>query len=283
MRSSPRLLLAGAAACAVAYGLVMLAAFVMPGGTWVDGISLAGLSSLRASATISSLATGVVAACDTAPFALLASALVVFSLATRGLRRTAAVALLLGGANLSSQLLKPLSEVRPASAWSGVPRIDLPSFPSGHATAAMSLALAAVLVAPRAWRPFAAAVGGAFAVGVGVSTVIEIWHYPSDVIGGFLLATGWALVALAALRAVEARWPEAGTIRGAARHAIAPVGAPLVAVAALAGLVIAALHADEIARFAQRHTTAAGMVGAIALSAGVLLAAVAKLAGQPAR
>ena len=34
------------------------------------------------------------------------------------------------------------------------------------------------------------------------------WHFPSDVIGGFLLATGWALVLLAGLRALDARYPE---------------------------------------------------------------------------
>jgi hypothetical protein len=192
------------------------------------------------------------------------------------------VALLLVGANVSSQVLKPMTGVRDVSASLGSSPIHLPSFPSGHATAAMSLALAVVLVVPRAWRPLAAAVGGAFAVGVGLSVVIETWHYPSDVVGGFLLATGWALVALAGLRAAEARWPSAGIIRGAARIALAPLAMPVLAGASIVALLVLIPHAAGIATFTHAHTTAVGVAGAIAASAAVLLAAVTKLADRPA-
>src|SRR2546421_1707490 len=199
MRSSPRTLVGAAAACAAAYALLMAVAFSTYDARWLDVTALGGLSSLNRSATIHDLATWISHTCDTAPFALACLALAAFALVTRGPRRAGAVAVLLIGANTSSQILKPLGGVRDVSAWPLVSPIHSPSFPSGHATAAMSLALAVVLVAPRAWRPLAAAVGGAFAVGVGLSVVIETWHYPSDVVGGFLLATGWALVALAGL------------------------------------------------------------------------------------
>ena len=47
--------------------------------------------------------------------------------------------------------------------------------------------------------------------------VILGWHFPSDVVGGFLLATGWALVIAAGLRSANERWPEhAGRTRATA-------------------------------------------------------------------
>src|SRR3954451_5260852 len=127
MRSSPRLLLAAAAACAAVYGLVMLAAYVLPGGPWVDAVSLGGLASLRGSATINTLARDVANTCDAAPFALASIALLAFALATRGPRRTAAVAALLVGANVSSQLLKPMSTLRDGALAPGLPHILAPS------------------------------------------------------------------------------------------------------------------------------------------------------------
>jgi membrane-associated phospholipid phosphatase len=71
----------------------------------------------------------------------------------------------------------------------------------------MALAWAAILVAPRAARPVIAALGGAFALAVGASLLLLAWHLPSDVLGGYLVATLWAALALAALRAAERRWP----------------------------------------------------------------------------
>jgi membrane-associated phospholipid phosphatase len=263
--------------------LLVLFAFTSYAGRSVDVTALGGLASLNRSATIHELATWIPRICDTAPFALASVALAAFALATRGPRRTAAMGVLLIGANVSSQILKPATGLRDVSAWPGVSPIHSPSFPSGHATAAMSLALALVLVAPRAWRPIAAAVGGVFVVAVGLSVVIETWHYPSDVVGGFLLATGWALVALAGLRAAEARWPTGGTIRGAARIALAPLAAPLLACASIAALALLALHARGIASFTGEHTTAVGVAGAIAATGAGLLAAVTKLADRPAR
>src|SRR5918912_684749 len=71
------------------------------------------------------------------------------------------------------------------------------SFPSGHTMAATAIAGAAAYVLPRAWlRGAAAIVGGAWAVEVGVSSVVQHNHYPSDVVGG------WS----AALAAVTALW-----------------------------------------------------------------------------
>ena len=70
-------------------------------------------------------------------------------------------------------------------------------YPSGHAAVAMSLALAALLVAPPRSRP-AVALWGAIGVSLfGYLTFAEgHYHHPSDVVGGFLVALALASVAL---------------------------------------------------------------------------------------
>jgi membrane-associated phospholipid phosphatase len=93
----------------------------------------------------------------------------------------------IGGAVAVSTLVKGVVERPPIE---GPP--DEYSFPSGSAT--WSLATAAVLVllarSPRE-RLLAAAAGAALALGLGAVIVWEEWHYPSDVLAGWLLALGW--------------------------------------------------------------------------------------------
>jgi membrane-associated phospholipid phosphatase len=112
----------------------------------------------------------------------------------RGLREAATAGALILGANVTTQLLKQaLAEPR---FYPGLLRqIDPASWPSGHATASASLALAAYLLFPRT-RPY----GIAFALAVGVAVVANSWHYPSDVLGGYAVAGGWAAVAAITLR-----------------------------------------------------------------------------------
>jgi len=68
----------------------------------------------------------------------------------------------------------------------------LTSFPSGHATVAMSLALALVLVVPARLRLPVGAVGLAYAIVVGGAAVTSAWHRASDVLGADLVALAWA-------------------------------------------------------------------------------------------
>jgi membrane-associated phospholipid phosphatase len=73
------------------------------------------------------------------------------------------------------------------------------SLPSGHASIAMALALAIVMVVPVAWRPGAAVLGGAGAAFVSVGTIVAGWHRPSDVLVADLLAVTMASVVCVAL------------------------------------------------------------------------------------
>ena len=110
------------------------------------------------------------------------------------------------GANLTTQVLKHLLSHEKAQqllGGSASPRRSV-AFPSGHATAAASIAIAFAFVVSRRWLPLTAAVGAAFALAVGCSVVVIAWHYPSDVLGGFLVASGWGFVVLSAYRALAA-------------------------------------------------------------------------------
>src|SRR3954471_14895862 len=140
---------------------------------------------------------------DPLPY-LLAGAPLIFWAVKRGLpRRAVAVASLLVVTGACTQALKHLLAQPRFEAWLGVNQIGEASWPSGHATAAMTLALCAVLVAPVALRPAVAVLGGAFAAGVGYAVIVLAWHFPSDVLGGFLMAGSWTALAVAVLRAVE--------------------------------------------------------------------------------
>ncbi len=135
----------------------------------------------------------------------------------RGRPRSAlAVVAIILGANVTTELLKHVL------AEPSLPFMPAPSWPSGHSTAVMSLALASVLAAPTRLRPVAAALGASLAIAVGYSVIATGMHYPSDVVGGFLVAATWTLTAVAGLLAAE-RWrPSSSPRRGSDLDARGP-------------------------------------------------------------
>jgi membrane-associated phospholipid phosphatase len=266
MPRSPRTLLAWAGACAGAFVAVLLGAYFTGPGRWLDGAALEGFMRVQRP-LVRSITEPVAHLVDPLPYGLLGGSLVAVALARGARARAAAVAGLLAATGISSQVLKELLAHPRYHDFLGYAQILPDAFPSGHATAAMSLALGAVLVVPPAWRAQTAAAGGAFALAIAYSILALGWHFPSDVAGGLLLATGWALVALAAVRAREARAgdPAHGAGEEPARPARA-VAAPLVAVAALAAgsaLALTAAYARELAGYAERHTAAVAVAAAL--------------------
>ncbi len=124
-----------------------------------------------------------------ASLALVGGGIAALALVARGARTAFACLLLLVGANVTTQILKHgLAARHGVNVSYGFAH----SFPSGHATVALSLGLALVVAAPPDLRVPAAVAAAAYATAVGAALVILGSHMPSDVAGGFCVATAWA-------------------------------------------------------------------------------------------
>jgi membrane-associated phospholipid phosphatase len=217
--------------------------------------------------------------CNPNPYVYFCGAVVLTALARRRPGVALVIAAILLGANVTTQLLKPLlAAPRPLPQSVGV--VAAAAWPSGHATAAMSLALCSVLAAPARLRPVVAALGAAFAVAVSYSFLTLGWHFPSDVFGGFLVATVWTLLGIAVLFTVRARFRSEATAevreRSSVGEALRPPAAALLGALGLAAMVaLARPHA--VVSYAQAHTTF--VLGASAIAAfGLVLSTVVMLA-----
>jgi undecaprenyl-diphosphatase len=115
-------------------------------------------------------------------------------------KRVRSELVLLGGTAasllLTSLLKGQFDRVRPHV----VPWLDMPtnaSFPSGHSSNTMAILLLFALLAGGGWRTWAA-VG--LALLVGLTRIVLGVHWPSDVLGGWLIGAGVALLAFAFAR-----------------------------------------------------------------------------------
>lgn len=194
-----------------------------------------------------------------------------------------AALLLVGGASLTTYAMKAALAHPRYRALLGIEALSSNAYPSGHTTAAMALGLAGVLVAPPRWRP-AAAVGAAwYGVAVGISLVMLGRHYPSDVIGAFLVSGSFGLLTVAVLRAFE-REPKASPALGWPLRARAEAGdgALLGICAALGGgaLLLALTRADAIGSYASAHTSAVAAGCGIALASTLLVYGIAAEANE---
>jgi membrane-associated phospholipid phosphatase len=230
-------LLIAAAGCAVAAAFVYVAVTFSSRVQAVDAAADHGFIGLRRP-SLEPIAQAVAHSVNPVPLMLMALVLVGIAVARGRYRVAAAVVVILVGANVTTQILKPALADARFGEWLGHAQINPASWPSGHSTAAMAIALCAVLVAPARFRPAVAAVGAVFAVAIAYSLITLGWHWPADVLGGFLVAATWTLVAVAGLREADVRWA-AGTGRGAVlrlRETLTPA-----AVAAAGALVVVAL------------------------------------------
>jgi membrane-associated phospholipid phosphatase len=140
----------------------------------------------------------------------------------------------------------------------------------------MTLALCAVMVAPRRLRPLVATAGGLFALAVAYAVLVFVHHFPSDVVGGFFVAAIFTLLAVALLR----RWPD--PVHETAEAEREPPSLwPAVALAAtsvIAGLALAFQHPSALATHLAGHPSFVIAAAAIAALAGVLAAVLARSA-----
>lgn len=115
----------------------------------------------------------------------------VLAVARRSWQLALQVTLLVGGANLTTQVLKRSVLERPEYLDVGAN-----SLPSGHTTVAASIAAALVLMVPRQVKPLAAILGAAYAAITGVSTMVGGWHRPADVVAAITVVLAWSGVAI---------------------------------------------------------------------------------------
>lgn len=271
-----RTILVGFAACCTTLCVaVYVVALGTPRGRTFDGETFGQVPRAGASAPVERISAAAVATIDVGSLVLLGGGIVLIALLRARLGAAVAAAVVIAGANLTTQFAKPALEHADPLGGDSL-RAYHGSFPSGHATVAMSLALALVIAIPAALRLPAALVGAAYAALVGVSLLAGRWHYASDVAGGYLVAGAWAGVVAAALPPRETP-----TQRGAARLGAA-LSALLVGLFLLMMAVAVHRHPGALIHFEyRRHLLFAALaLPALALA---LAATLATLLQQPAR
>lgn len=187
----------------------------------------------------------------------------------------------IGGAILTTTILKQVL-TRPDLLIDG--RLWANSFPSGHATIAFAVGVAATLVAPPRARRLASVLAVAYGSAVGIAVIAAGWHRPSDVAGAFFVVTAWAAMAalldllLERRRSASAQWPRPSVAR---QYLV--IGGVLLALAYVATLAIVAAGRAGAIDWTAVNAAFAGACVAVAGLAAVLMAALlaATRASQP--
>lgn len=251
-------------------------------GQLFDTIALAGNRIGRDE--VDGLASTLLNAVSVVSLAVATVVIAVIALARGRVLLTLVVTLFVVAANLTSQMFKwglyrPDFGVDPERAGAGN------SFPSGHATVAMSVAIALVLVLPPRARGVGAVIGAIYAGVAGVATMSLGWHRPSDVVGSVLIAGVWA--AVSGLLLVLAQGRDVAVRSGDARPfavALLALAGVLLLVAAAAAFrmtdAVASTPIDELGRrrlFTAYAGAAAGIIGATAAVMALVLSTVQRV------
>jgi membrane-associated phospholipid phosphatase len=261
----------GCAACVAGLVALMLAAYYDAGAQRLDATALYGFTTLD-TGLLRGAVWGFVLIGGVFPLAL--GLIGLYYLAGRWGRRREAIAatVVVVAANVTTEILKLALAHPRIQPILGPHQVNAASFPSGHATSVMSMAIAALLVVPPRWRAVTATGGAALVFGVTFSVLVLRWHFPSDVLGGLLVATGYGFAAVAALRYLEAG-PEQR--RMAAMIPGPPSRRTLEAAAAAVVFAVAAFalsRAESILAYAGTYTTTVLAALAISSLAAALLA-----------
>lgn len=270
----PRTALLGAGSSLVLLAMVWFATAHVGIFRHADDSGFVQFYNLHDHSTVVWVARHFVRAFDPDPYVYLVLVPLVVALLRRRPRVVLAIGAIVLGANATTELLKHVvSSPRPVDPFFG-----FSSWPSGHSTAAMSLVLVSVLAVPARVRPAAAALGACLAIAVGYSLLATGLHYPSDVLGGFLVAATWTLAVVGGLLAAEGRWPLNRISSSPPVSLRAVLGAPgaVIGGAALLGMILAVSRPHDVISYARVHQAfvveAAGIAAlSLALSTAVLL------------
>ena len=187
----PLLSLLVAALCAAATALLARSAVGTASGQRLDQLTLSGSRGHEGRlAQLAELAVGTVSMS-------VIIALLVLTTAIALLRRRPGLlvplAALVLGANLTTQVVKHLLLSREVLGPGIEPTAN--SFPSGHTTLAATAMIALVLASGRA-RPLIAPLGVLWSTAVGLGTLVNGWHRPSDVLGAVAVTATWTFLVL---------------------------------------------------------------------------------------
>jgi membrane-associated phospholipid phosphatase len=255
---------AAAAACSVGLVATGVLGLAVDAGRAGDAAILHGFTGLDGSRVHSGIKTIAVLA-DPVPYLLIGSACIGVALTRRRAWRALATATVLVGSAATTHALKHLIPQARYQDWLFGDQTRA-SWPSGHATAAMTLALCAVMVAGPAWRAASALAGGAYAVGLTYATLALTWHYPSDMLAGFFVAGLWISLALVVLSRLEGDHSRGDPLRRLV--GLSAVGATGALIAtAIVGVASGRAPVDA----AERASAAAGALAIAALALALLV------------
>ena len=269
-----------AAGCGIALVVVLLAAYFGGPIARADATALQGMRSLsEGHQSVATLTNGLAHSVDL-PYTVALLGLICGVGVAIGRRRQAVAALaFVALANVMTQVLK-ISAAHPRYQSVLAPhQLGTEAFPSGHATAVASLVLAAVLVAPASRRLLVAIAGAGYALAVSIALVIAGWHFPSDVVGAFLVVGGSSMLVLAALRSAGqgTEMRDRRTI-SALRVVGALVLPTLAGAVAVVAVLLLATHPGALFSYVASHTTAVvATIGIAAASLGLVSGVTAEL------
>lgn len=115
-------------------------------------------------------------------------------------RKFAAITIVasVGGAAVMNLVLKSLFERARPDLWERLVHEVSFSFPSGHAMVSSALALSLMMILWRTkWRWLTVGLAGLYMFLIGFTRLYLGVHYPTDVIGGWLVSLGWVSVVAA--------------------------------------------------------------------------------------
>jgi membrane-associated phospholipid phosphatase len=278
MRTS-RTALWAAALCLAGLILTGIVGLALPAGRAFDATTLHGFMGLDRP-VVDRLFSLVILVGNPVIYSLLGALIVWVALKRRQSRLAVAIVAILLGSVASADLLKVLlAGLRPdvwvSPEWS----LGGNTWPSGHATAAMSLTMCAIMVSPPARRPLTAAAGAALTIAVSYALVSAGGHLPSDVIGAFFLSALWTTLAVAVLRR-DQEGVVAGSWRSFLRSALPPFAATWgIAAALVLAVVIARPH--RVAGYVPDHKDFLVCALLIAMIAQALVTGFARLLSTP--
>lgn len=211
--------------------------------------------------------------CNPGPYAVLLGLAALLALVRGRVSVAVAIVLMAVGATETSELLKAvLGSPRPPS---GLPRPNFSdgSWPSGHTTAAMALAMSWVLAVPVSFRRVVAALGALYASTAAYCVLMLGWHYPSDALAGMVMALIWALLAVVGVAAVDARFGRRPLDVEPLRLG-RPVAMCLAAAGTLPVVLLAVFRSTSVIDYAAQHSAMVVMGVALACLTAVCMTSV---------